>query len=653
MNRHLGLAAFLLGLAAVAWVGVGYAATQPLALAMTLLIAAVYLMGALELRRFQQATTELALALERVPEALPRLGDWLATLPASLQNPVRLRVEGERVGLPGPAMTPYLVGLLVLLGMLGTFLGMVVTLKGAVLALESTTDLAAIRAALTAPVKGLGLAFGTSVAGVAASAMLGLMSALCRRERLQAAQRLDSGIATRLSAFSLAHQRQEGFRLMQTQARLMPELVEHLQALMAQLAQQGQAQMAQVNQQGEALHQRLIAGQDDFHQRTHAAYTELARSVDRTLQTSLAEGARLASTTLQPMVEATLAGIGRETRALQQQTTQAVQQQLEGLSSRFDHSVHQVADTWREALAQHQHSSSALSAELKQALDSLTRGFGQQASGLLASVDRSHQALQASLAAGDSQRLAAWGESMSALAATLHQQLQQAGHQALGQQQAICSTLEATAREINTQAEAHARSTITEIAGLMQTAAEAPRAAAEVMGLLREKLADSLSRDNTLLEERSRIMGTLGSLLDAINHAATEQRSAIDGLVASSTALLDQAGTRFTQQLEAEAQRIGSVAHQITGSAVEVASLGETFGFAVQQFSASNEALIVSLQRIEAALSKSSHRSDEQLAYYVAQARELIDLSILSQKQVVDDLRQLANRPQPLAAEVA
>jgi hypothetical protein len=40
-------------------------------------------------------------------------------------------------------------------------------------------------------------------------------------------------------------------------------------------------------------------------------------------------------------------------------------------------------------------------------------------------------------------------------------------------------------------------------------------------------------------------------------------------------------------------------------------------------------------------MDKSTARSDEQLAYYVAQAREIIDLSILSQKQVVEDLRQI------------
>ncbi len=37
-------------------------------------------------------------------------------------------------------------------------------------------------------------------------------------------------------------------------------------------------------------------------------------------------------------------------------------------------------------------------------------------------------------------------------------------------------------------------------------------------------------------------------------------------------------------------------------------------------------------------------RSDEQLAYYVAQARELIDLSLMSQQQIVGDLQQMPAR---------
>ncbi len=63
-------------------------------------------------------------------------------------------------------------------------------------------------------------------------------------------------------------------------------------------------------------------------------------------------------------------------------------------------------------------------------------------------------------------------------------------------------------------------------------------------------------------------------------------------------------------------------------------------------FSQSNDKLVGHLQRIEGALGKSIARSDEQLAYYVAQAREVIDLSIMSQKQIVEDMQQIASRQQ-------
>jgi hypothetical protein len=46
-------------------------------------------------------------------------------------------------------------------------------------------------------------------------------------------------------------------------------------------------------------------------------------------------------------------------------------------------------------------------------------------------------------------------------------------------------------------------------------------------------------------------------------------------------------------------------------------------------------------------------RSDEQLAYYVAQAREIIDLSIMSQKDIFDELRQLPGKQALMTAEVA
>ncbi|HSV58481.1 MAG TPA: DUF802 domain-containing protein [Variovorax sp.] len=635
MTRSLPYTAFFLGLAAIGWVGAGYLGSHPLALAVTALVGAFYLMGALELRRFQQATATLERAVADASQPPASLGAWLEQVHPTLRNAVRLRIEGERVGLPGPALAPYLAGLLVLLGMLGTFLGMVLTLNGTGSALASASDLQAIRASLAAPVKGLGLAFGTSLAGVAASAMLGLMSSLCRRDRLQAAQGLDARIATSLRIFSLAHQREESFKLLQQQSELMPHLVDRLQAMMATIERQGQA-----------MNERLLANQDSFHGKTEAAYAGLAASVDQTLKQSLTESARVAGATIQPVVEATMAGIAQ---TFEHRSASLV----ESVSARLEATVDSVSDNWRGALAQHERVSDKLAKDTQLALTTAAASFEQHSASLLSTVDQTHAELQAQLASRDEQRLAAWTDALQAMAHSLQQEWQQAGARSESQQQQICKTLAQTASDVTAQTEAHARGTIAEIAQLVKTASDAPRAAAQVIGELRQKLEDSMVRDNAMLEERGRILGTLETLLGAVNHASTEQRAAIDALVATSADLLERVGTRFTEKVDTETGKMNEVAAQITGSAVEVASLGEAFGFAVQLFSESNDKLAAHLQRIEGALGKAIARSDEQLDYYVAQAREVIDLSILSQKQIVEDLQQLAGSRRALAGSEA
>jgi len=735
MNRTISLAAFCVGLVAVCWVGVGYVGTSPLALTMTAIIGTVYVVGALELLRFNRATATLAGALANIPENLPSLGDWLDTLPPSMQNAVRLRIEGERVGLPGPALTPYLVGLLVLLGMLGTFLGMVVTLNGAVIALESTTDLQTIRASLAAPVKGLGVAFGTSVAGVAASAMLGLVSALGRRERRLTAQILDVRIATVLRGFSLAHQRQETFKALQLQSRILPDVVDKLQAMMVQMDRQSQQ-----------LSDRLLANQESHYREAKGIYEALASSVDQSLKHSLTESARMAGATIQPVVEATMSGIARETTSLHEKMADTVKAQLDGVSERFGTAVTTVSDTWTAALARHERtgdalhtklqdvlqtyadtfeqrsaallatvdrthsalqadlagavtgiardtgalhekladrletrldglsnrfgaaaaklvdawtealgkqarSGEALAGQMQQSLESVADTFAQRSSALLATVKEAHAALQVELATADRQRLTTLTQAVESMAASLQREWQAAGERTLAQQERICRTLEETARDLSAQAQTQASSTIDEVSRLMESAAEAPRAAADVIAALRQELSASIARDNALLEERSRIMETLGALLDAINHASTEQRGAIDALVASSTALLERSSARFEASVEAESAKLTDVASRIASGAVEVSSLSEAFGFSVQLFSESNEKLMETLQRIEDSLNKSVARSDEQLAYYVAQAREVIDLSILSQKQIVEDLQRLSGKPALVAGE--
>jgi len=778
MSRNLlNYAVFFVGLVAVSWIGVGYIGSNPLGAAVAAVIGACYLAGGLELHRYRQATTSLQRATTELSTTPVSLGDWLERVHPSLRNAVRMRVEGERVALPMPALTPYLVGLLVLLGMLGTLLGMMATLRGTGLALESATDLQAMRGSLAAPVKGLGFAFGTSIAGVASSAMLGLLSALCRRERQQAVQQLDAKSATTLRAYSKTHQREEAFKLLQQQAAVMPALVDRLQTM-----------MATIEQQSVAAHERQLASHESFHGRTEAIYTRLAASIEQSLKTSVTESARAASATLQPVAEATMAGLARETTALRETVTQAVQQQLDGLSASFETTTTKVADIWNKALSTQQQSNETLTHDLRHSLEQFTGTFEQRsasmvdgisaridaaaigasnawnqalsqqaaanetlaerhqqalsaaaatyeehAASLVRTVHTSHADLQTALESRDQDRLATWtasfhavtaahsqqweqageqaanrhqqicdtlaqttndisaafgamtvalgqqweqaGEqaakrqqqicdtlaqttseisaSFGAMTATLGQQWEQAGEHAANRQQQICDTLAQTANDISAQAQAHARDTIAEISHLVQAASEAPKAAAEVVAELRQKLSDSMVRDTAMLEERSRLLATLETLLNAVNHASTEQRTAVDALVATSAGLLDRVSKQFTDHIEAETGKLGSVAAQVTSSAVEVASLGDAFGVAVQQYGQSNESLMERLQHIAEALDKALARSDEQLAYYVAQAREVVDLSVLSQKQIIEELQQIGGQKSTAEAETA
>ena len=1013
MNKYLFAIAFSLGAAAVAWVGSGFVGTNLLALTMTALIGAVFVFGAWELRQFRQATSALSSALADTPEPLNDLGHWLTGLPASLRTTVRLRVEGERVGLPGPALTPYLVGLLVMLGMLGTFLGMVVTLNGAVFALESTTDLQAIRTALAAPIKGLGLAFGTSVAGVAASAMLGLMSALSRRERVQAAQLLDTQIATRLRGFSLVHQRQETFKALQAQSQALPEVVTHLQAMMTQM-----------ERMSTQLNERLLGNQDQFHKDVKGVYTDLAVSVDTSLRNSLSQSAQIAGESLQPAVDAALNGIAAQAQLMHERMVNTVQLQLDGLTERFSATASTVADTWTRALVgqeqanatlvggvertlgafadtfeqragalvtsvntaytsmqtdqasvdaqrlqawtqslqgagttlqrewqgtsektlaqqqeicsaltlavqrvteqaqassaqtladttrlitsaedlmqsrmaaeadwtlQHQERMAALLSRHEQASTTLVSGvertlgafaetFEQRSGTLVASVGEAYATLHTDQTAGDAERLQRWTQSLQGAGATLQREWQATSEATLAQQQQICTVLTDTVQGLTEQAQAHASQTLGEASTLMtsadalmrsridseaewvvqhnermaaalarheqastqlmsgvertlgafvdtfdqrsgalvatvgaayaslqtdhaasdaqrlqawsaslqatgstlqrewqttadktlaqqqhicttltdvvqgvteqantratqtlgdatrlitsaeelmhsrmaaeadwiaqhngrmaqlstqlqtelsalreeeaqrgnaavarlgelqtaltghlttlgtaledpitrliEIASEAPRAAADVIGQLRKEISSGVARDNELLEERSRIMATLNTLLESISHASVEQRAVIDSLVASSAVALHTAGSEFSDKVGAEAGKLSDIAAHVTSSAVEVSSLSEAFGFAVNSFNEANEKLIANLQRIEGAMDKSMARSDDQLAYYVAQAREIIDLSLMSQKEIFEELRQLPGKPAAVAEEV-
>ena len=111
----------------------------------------------------------------------------------------------------------------------------------------------------------------------------------------------------------------------------------------------------------------------------------------------------------------------------------------------------------------------------------------------------------------------------------------------------------------------------------------------------------------------------------------------------SSGQVLANIADRFESHVTNELEKLTTVVDQFSTSAVEMASLGEMFSLGVGLFGESNQAMMDQLAMIQTAMETSSSRSDEQLEYYVAQAREIIDHSMLVQQELMQQLKQIAH----------
>jgi hypothetical protein len=253
-----------------------------------------------------------------------------------------------------------------------------------------------------------------------------------------------------LRGFSLAHQRQETFRALQLQAQALPDVVDKLQAMMEQMERREQQ-----------LNARLLGNQESFHSEVKVVYTNLAGSVEKSLQDSLIESARAAGENIKPAVEAAMTGIAREAKLMHERMIDSTQMQLDGFSARFGDTANRVADTWMAVLAKHQSTSEGLVSGMERSLAAFNATFEQGSGSLLASVGEALSTSLANQASGDRQRLEAWTRSLESMAASLQSEWQQVGAQTLAQQQLICSTLDKTARDITEQAQANASKTLT------------------------------------------------------------------------------------------------------------------------------------------------------------------------------------------------
>jgi hypothetical protein len=161
-----------IGLSVLARTAAYYPRQDAVSLALVGLMAVAFVAGLVELALRAQRAERLAREIGALP--VPATAPSIDRASPPVRALVRARLAHAPIVAPAAPLASYLVGLLVMLGLLGTFLGLLETLRGAREALATSGDIEALRAGLSLPMQGLTRSFGTSAAGVSTSALLGL-----------------------------------------------------------------------------------------------------------------------------------------------------------------------------------------------------------------------------------------------------------------------------------------------------------------------------------------------------------------------------------------------------------------------------------------------------------------------------------------------
>lgn len=268
MLRPLLLLFAGLGAAIIARAAWGYGAEDPVATLLVSLVGLGFAVGIFEQWRRLTGLTELSSQINGLPR--PATEALLAAPPSRLANAFAAVRAGRPLPAPEPGVTPYLLGMLIMMGILGTFLGLVQTMAGARALMHDAPDTESLRAGLALPLSGLGRAFGTSVAGVGSSICLGLAALVVRRQATRLREITSSYAATELAAFTPQGRQIALLETLARQGSALPEAagslsqvserLVRLESAVAQGARQTASQVAQsITQAAQAVGERFSA----------------------------------------------------------------------------------------------------------------------------------------------------------------------------------------------------------------------------------------------------------------------------------------------------------------------------------------------------------------------------------------------------------
>jgi hypothetical protein len=618
-----------------------YAGVDSLALSITLVMGAALLLGVCELYWISARTRTLRAELGSLPS--PATLDHVLRASPLLSSLLRARLSQSNLVVPGPVFAPFIVGLLVMLGLLGTFLGLFETLRGAGQALTASADVDALRAGLKAPISGLMRGFGTSAAGVASSALLGLCAVFVRRDNARLSQELHATVSGPLALYSSAQRQLTALENVAQQGDALPraavalgEVVAALERLEGSFARSQQDAMQSGRKAVESATAELRAELREVARASQAFAQDSALALSA-LKTDWARAHELAAEQTQAALRqafaevgaAVVAGVGRAAEA----SSTAVAPLLE----------RGIAETTR---ALHDHLTELRTAAIRDATE-LGERLNAQASDLQARLEAHALALQA----GEDTRAAVLAGQWQALAGAAERQIEQAAErdrQRAGALADAAAQLEARLDHGAQSEQRRARDAETLIARITQ-ASEAIGAAAadQLAGLQRfiETEGARLKASEALAEQRQ---GQLFQRLTELSEAQAQRLAEFERqLLLRHETSGEQLRDRLAEHHDALGQDLQRTSKLVAEGASLLQSSGAEFGAVVESFAAAVErqregarSWLESLGEMERAVANAGESAAaDVLDQHLVRTHELFDRQLQFHQELIEQLR--------------
>jgi hypothetical protein len=625
------VAALLVGRAALAYRGV-----DPLALGVVLLIgvglAAGVLEGVLRAGRAERLLREArALPDPATAEAIER-----ASPP--LRNFLHARIAGAPALVTTAPFTPYLLGMLVMIGLLGTFLGLFETLRGAREALSASGDVAALRAGLAAPMTGLSRAFGTSAAGVSASAMLGLGAVFVRRAEGRLAAVLGHYATTTLAPLTVAGR----------QLAALTALAKHGEALPAAAVALTEATVlierltASLSAAQERSHAALAHAQREAGAEAASAIRSTAGEIRADLDRGIARAAEAVQAVAEPLLAQTVAKLGEVTRNAVVDLTSRLDQDSEARRERDVEHLDGLGALAREATADLASGAAAAFAAASSDLSSREEARSTALHAKLADVARATDQLAAAQKAQGAARMLADDARVERLAAAEDARAvklsasEDARVEALG---AALSRAVGAIEQAETRADTREAARAREAVSRMEALAAVFAAQLEtVSGRLADPLGRAAQAAEASVQTAAKLVEGARTQLEAEAQEAAARGQRLDALIGSLDVVAGQIAADAAQRgagLDAlarmSAERSAAIESHAEARTVRLSELMEKTLLALTDRQGAYESRLLA-ERGEVAtaltnrLAQHAHGLDESLRATVATVREASDL---------------------------